>query len=103
MCENKYITIDDPYKILFGALCHSLPIESIRELEDFLGIKVVSLLEKRIGPKLVSTYIEDITTPEERKKFEEYNLAQKAYRVYGTGKPSKKDRRNIDDFLKDWN
>ena len=48
LCENNYITIDNPYKILLNAIRDSLPIESIRELEDFLGIKVVSLLEKRI-------------------------------------------------------
>ena len=47
LCENNYITIDNPYKILLNAIRDSLPIESIRELEDFLGIKVVSLLEKR--------------------------------------------------------
>jgi hypothetical protein len=29
-------------------------------------------------------------------------LAQSAYRSYGTGKPNKKDRREIDDFLSDW-
>lgn len=64
--------------------------------------KVIQLLEKRIGPKLVSEYIEDLTSQEERDKLMEYNLAQKAYRTYGTGKPSKRDRRDIDDFLQDW-
>jgi len=46
LCENKYSKFDNPYKILFNALRESLPIESIRELEEFLGIKVSSLLEK---------------------------------------------------------
>jgi hypothetical protein len=46
LCENKYIKFDNPYIILFTALRESLPIESIRELEEFLGIKVSSLLEK---------------------------------------------------------
>lgn len=64
--------------------------------------KAIQLLEKRVGPKLVSEYLVDQTTPEERKKYEDYNLAQNAYRSYGTGKPSKKDRREIDDFLQDW-
>jgi len=64
--------------------------------------KVLQLLEKRVGPKLVTDYITDLTTAEELKKFEAYNAAQNAYRAYGTGKPSKKDRREIDDFLQDW-
>jgi ribosome-associated heat shock protein Hsp15 len=64
--------------------------------------KVIQLLEKRIGPKLVAEYIIDLTPPEERKKQDDYHAAQNVYRNYGTGKPSKKDRREIDDFMKDW-
>ncbi|MEY4604229.1 MAG: hypothetical protein RIT43_1521 [Bacteroidota bacterium] len=64
--------------------------------------KVIQLLEKRVGPKLVADYLNDLTSPDELKKFEAYNAAQNAYRSYGTGKPSKKDRREIDDFLQDW-
>jgi ribosome-associated heat shock protein Hsp15 len=64
--------------------------------------KVVQLIEKRVGPKLVVEYIVDLTSPDERKKFEEYNRAQSAYRVYGTGKPTKRNRRDLDDFFGEW-
>jgi ribosome-associated heat shock protein Hsp15 len=64
--------------------------------------RVIQLLENRISPKLVIDYLIDLTTPEEKKKFDDYQLAQSAYRSYGTGKPNKKDRREIDDFLSDW-
>lgn len=61
--------------------------------------KVLELLEKRVGPKLVSIYIEDITPIEEVEKYKTYQEAQRAYRDMGTGRPSKKDRRSLDDFL----
>ena len=64
--------------------------------------KVLALLEKRVGPKLVGDYLQDTTDPEEIEKFKRYQLAQSAYRNYGTGKPSKKDRRDLDDFLDNW-
>jgi ribosome-associated heat shock protein Hsp15 len=64
--------------------------------------RVIQLLDKRVGPKLVTDYLVDLTSVEELKKFEAYKVAQNAYRNYGTGKPSKKDRREIDDFLQDW-
>lgn len=64
--------------------------------------KVVQLLENRVGPKLVEEYIVDLTSTEERKKAEEYNCAKNSYRIYGSGKPSKKDRRQIQDFLGEW-
>ncbi len=61
--------------------------------------KVLELLEKRVGPKLVSIYIEDLTPIEEVEKFKTYQEAQRVYRDMGTGRPSKKDRRSLDDFL----
>jgi ribosome-associated heat shock protein Hsp15 len=61
--------------------------------------KVLELLEKRVGPKLVSIYIEDITPIEEVDKYKTYQEAQRVYRDMGTGRPSKKDRRMLDDFL----
>ena len=61
--------------------------------------KVLELLEKRVGPKLVSIYIEDLTPIEEVEKYKTYQEAQRVYREMGTGRPSKKDRRSLDDFL----
>ena len=61
--------------------------------------KVLELLEKRVGPKLVSIYIEDITPIEEVEKYNTCQEAQRVYREMGTGRPSKKDRRSLDDFL----
>jgi len=61
--------------------------------------KVLELLEKRVGPKLVSIYIEDITPIEEVEKFKTYQEVQRVYRDMGVGRPSKKDRRSLDDFL----
>ena len=63
--------------------------------------KIKDLLNNRVGAKLVENYIIETTPEEEKEKYETYLLAQKSYRHYGTGKPTKKDRRAIEDFL-DW-
>ena len=62
--------------------------------------KVLVLLDKRLGAALIPTYIEDQTTEEEILKFKQYQLAQKAYRETD-GKPTKKDRRELDKFMDD--
>ena len=66
------------------------------------SFKIIQLLDRRVGAKLVPDYLIDITTEEEREKLRAYNLAQRGYRQHGTGKPSKKDRRDLDDFLESW-
>lgn len=64
--------------------------------------KVLQLLEKRVGAKLVTEYVLDITPDEEREKLKVYQASQSVYRQHGSGKPSKKDRRDLDDFLENW-
>ena len=61
--------------------------------------KIKALIDKRVGPKLVIDYLEDITPLEEIEKFKLYVDSQSVYRQNGTGKPTKKDRRSLDDFL----
>ncbi len=76
-------------------------IQVIRHTAVF-SFKVIQLLQKRVGAKLVADYIIDITDPLEVEKLKTYQLSQSIYRDNGTGKPTKKDRRNLDDFLDTW-
>jgi len=87
-------------------------VKSSKEIKvnDVIGVqkhsatfnyKVLVLLDKRLGAALIPTYIEDQTTEEEILKFKQYQLAQKAYRETD-GKPTKKDRRELDKFMGDW-
>ena len=75
---------------------------SIAHNTALFSYKVKALLEKRVGAKLVEDYIIDITPLVEIEKLKAYQLAQQTYRNYGTGKPSKKDRRDLDGFITDW-
>jgi ribosome-associated heat shock protein Hsp15 len=77
-------------------------IISVSRNNAIFSYKVVQLLDKRVGSKLVAEYISDITPTEEIEKFRQYQIAQSNYRDYGTGKPSKKDRRDIEGFMNDW-
>jgi ribosome-associated heat shock protein Hsp15 len=63
--------------------------------------KVLQVLDRRIGAALVKDYILDITLPEEIEKLNTYQEAQRNYRLTD-GKPTKKDRRELDRFMGDW-
>ena len=64
--------------------------------------RVINLLDRRVGAKLVPDYLIDITQKEELEKYKEFQLNQRSYKDFGTGKPSKKQRRDLDEFLENW-
>ena len=75
---------------------------SFQKNNAVFSYKILALTNKRLGAKLVNDYILDITPQEEIEKHKTYLLAQVNYRKWEDGKPSKKDRRDIDHFLEGW-
>ncbi len=67
--------------------------------------KVLQLTENRLGAKLVPEYIQDCTSPQQLELLELARLAGNGGRDRGTGRPTKKDRRDIEVFMSeidDW-
>jgi ribosome-associated heat shock protein Hsp15 len=58
--------------------------------------KVKDLIENRVGPKLVENYIENLTSIEELQKLDANSKVVFVRRDRGTGRPTKKERRDID-------
>lgn len=63
--------------------------------------RVLRLSENRLGAKLVPEYMQDITSPEQLEILELAHLAAQSGRDRGTGRPTKKDRRDIITFVSD--
>ncbi len=59
-------------------------------------VKVVALLERRVGAKMVPEYLEDLTPASEYEKPRRRDLPVVALRDKGTGRPTKKERREIE-------
>ncbi|MBF8457007.1 RNA-binding S4 domain-containing protein [Kaistella sp. G5-32] len=65
---------------------------------DYL-IKIVQIPKSRVGAKLVPLHIEDKTDKEQHEILKQRKLAQDYYRIKGEGRPTKKDRRELDDYI----
>ena len=63
------------------------------------SFKVLQAIEKRVGAKLVPEIMENVTTPEQYELLEMSRISGFIDRARGTGRPTKKDRRDLDDFF----
>ncbi len=65
-------------------------------------IQVIELLERRVDAKTAIRFYEDLTPPEETQAFKSAFLAPVLTRYRGAGRPTKKDRREIDELQEGW-
>lgn len=64
-------------------------------------ISVLGIPDNRVGAKLVDMYRKDETPAEAFEHLELLKLSKEHYRAKGEGRPTKKDRRDIDDYILD--
>lgn len=65
-------------------------------------LRVTGLLDKRVGAKTAIAFYEDLTPLEETYGYKSMYRASVPTRDRGTGRPTKKDRRDIDSLQNDW-
>ena len=63
--------------------------------------RILQLWSNRLGAKMVPEYIQDITPKEQLELLELARYAAQSGRDRGTGRPTKKDRRDIEQFFSD--
>jgi ribosome-associated heat shock protein Hsp15 len=72
---------------------------TVRKNQINYELEVLDIPKNRVGAKLVDLYRKD-TTPKEAFDHQELlKLSKDYYRKKGTGRPSKKDRRDIEDYI----
>lgn len=73
---------------------------SIQQQQITKTVKVSALLEKRVSAKLVTQFMEDLTPTSEYEKVEIIKAVSFIYRPKGLGRPTKKERRDIEKIEK---
>jgi len=71
----------------------------IRKNQIDYKIKVIQIPKSRIGAKLVSLHIKDVTDKDQYEILMMRKMSQEYYRNRGEGRPTKKDRREMDDYV----
>ena len=71
----------------------------VRKSPIIKSLKILVLAEKRMSAKLILDFIEDVTPASEMELLEMQRNMRWSARDRGTGRPTKKDRRELDDFF----
>ncbi|MBR3373211.1 MAG: RNA-binding S4 domain-containing protein [Bacteroidaceae bacterium] len=62
------------------------------------SFRILRAIEKRVGAKMLPEILENVTAPEQYELLEMSRVSGFIDRARGTGRPTKKDRRALDDF-----
>lgn len=72
---------------------------TVRKNQINYSIHILDLPPSRVGAKLVDLYRKDVTPKEELQKLDLLKYSKEYYRKKGVGRPTKKDRRDIDEWF----
>lgn len=96
-CRNGKVTINgQPVKASREAKIND--VISIRSGAITRTVKLLTFPKSRLAAKLVPEYMEDLTPAEEYQKLKDAREVNFVYRDRGEGRPTKKDRRDMEKF-----
>ena len=74
-------------------------IVQVRQNPVIYSFKVIALAQNRMNAKLVPGFMENVTTPDQLELIELAKIAAQSGRARGTGRPTKKERRELDEYV----
>ena len=72
---------------------------SVRKPPVTYSYKILKPIEQRVGAKLIPEVYENVTTPDQYELLEMNRISGFVNRARGTGRPTKKERRALDEFI----
>lgn len=99
-CAKGKIFIDG-VSVKASRLIKANEILSIRRGSFTLIFKVIQPIENRVAAAIKDQFCKDLTPADEYEKIKMHSIATRTYRQHNEGRPTKKERRALDDFL-DW-
>lgn len=97
-CKNGRVTIkgikQKPSKMIKEG-----DIIDVKKGPIIYSFKVLKAIQNRVGAKLVPEVLENVTSKEQLELLEMNRISGFIGRARGTGRPTKKERRDLDDFI----
>lgn len=97
-CKKGHIMVRDK-TVKPSFIIHEGDIVQVKKSPITYSFKVLKCAENRVGAKLVPELMENVTPVEQYEILEMSRISGFIDRARGTGRPTKKERRNMDDFI----
>lgn len=97
-CKNGRITMSG-VKQKASKMIKEGDIVEVRKPPITYSFKVLKAIQNRVGAKLVPEVLENVTAKEQLELLEMNRISGFVGRARGTGRPTKKERRELDDFI----
>ena len=97
-CKNGRITMEG-VKQKASKMIKEGDIIEVRKPPITYSFKVLKAIQNRVGAKLVPEVMENVTAPDQLELLEMNRISGFVGRARGTGRPTKKERRELDDFI----
>lgn len=97
-CKKGHVTLNN-VQAKASKMVKENDIVAVKKAPITYSYKVLQTIEKRIGAKLVPEVLENVTSPEQYDLLEMNKISGFVDRARGEGRPTKRDRRKMDDFF----
>ena len=97
-CKNGRVTIKG-INVKPSHMVKTGEIVDVRKSPVTYSFRILKTIEQRVGAKLLPEIYENVTAPDQYELLEMNRISGFVDRARGTGRPTKKDRRALDDFL----
>lgn len=96
-CKKSRVTINGSY-VKAARMIKPGDVIQVKKPPITYSFKVLQAIEKRVGAKLVTEVMENVTTADQYELLEMSKISGFVDRARGTGRPTKKDRRSMSEF-----
>ena len=99
-CKNGRVTIGG-MNVKPSRMVRAGEIIDVRKPPVTYSYRILKCIENRVGAKLIPEIYENVTDPQQYEILEMTRISGFVDRARGTGRPTKKDRRQLDSWLND--
>lgn len=96
-CKKGQVSMGDT-QLKASRMIKAGDVINVRKAPITYSFRVLQPIERRVGAKLIPEILENITTPDQYELLEMSKISGFIGRAKGTGRPTKKERRSLDDF-----